>query len=111
MTDISSGSSFARPKRSILSASAEMKRRNAAETRFRAYGVIAIAIALVTLAVMLFTILRDGVSSFHQATLSFPMELSAETLVGHGRVAEPVAEHNSTLFQFRPDHILHQLSA
>lgn len=80
MTDLSAGGSFARPKQSILTASTDMKRRNAAETRFRAYGLIAIAIALITLAVMLFTILRDGVSSFHQATLSFPMELAAETL-------------------------------
>jgi len=80
MTDISAGGSFARPKQSILTASAKMKRRNAAEKRFRAYGLVAIAIALITLAVMLFTILRDGVSAFHQATISFPMELSAETL-------------------------------
>jgi phosphate transport system permease protein len=79
MTDISAGG-FAAPKQSILTASANMKRRNAAETRFRAYGLIAVSIALVTLAVMLFTILRDGVSAFHQARLTFPMELSAETL-------------------------------
>ena len=57
-----------------------MKRRNAAETRFRVYGVIAIILSLVTLAIMLFTILRDGVSTFHQAQLAFPMELSAEVL-------------------------------
>jgi phosphate transport system permease protein len=69
-----------RPKQSILTGSARMKRRNAAEARFKAYGLIAIAIALTTLAVMLFTILRDGVSAFHQARLSFPMELSAEVL-------------------------------
>jgi phosphate transport system permease protein len=68
------------PKQSLLTASAAMKRRNAAEARFRVYGLVAIAISLVMLAVMLFTIFRDGVSSFHQATLTYPVELSADTL-------------------------------
>jgi len=79
MTDISAGG-VSRPKQSILTASAAMKRRNAAEARFRAYGLLAITVSLAMLAIMLFTILRDGVSAFHQATLSFPLELSAETL-------------------------------
>lgn len=83
MTDISAGG-LARPKQSILTASDKMKRRNAAETRFRIYGLIAIAVSLVTLAIMLFTIFRDGVSSFHQAKLTFPIELSAETLDPQG---------------------------
>ncbi len=86
MTDLSAAAPgiAARPKQSILTASAEMKRRNAAEARFRAYGVIAIAVSLITLAIMLFTILRDGVSAFHQAHLTFPMELSAEVLDPQG---------------------------
>ncbi|MES2541009.1 MAG: DUF3333 domain-containing protein, partial [Pseudomonadota bacterium] len=65
MTDISAASPTKRPRQSILTASADMKRRNAAEVRFRLYGLAAIAISLLTLAVMLFTILRDGVSSFN----------------------------------------------
>ncbi len=80
MTDISASSAPGRPNRSILTTSTAMRRRNAAEARFRVYGLIAIAISLLTLAVMLFTILRDGVSAFHQARLTFPVELSAETL-------------------------------
>jgi phosphate transport system permease protein len=70
----------ARQKQSILVASPEMKRRNAAEARFKAYGLIAIAISLITLAIMLFTIVRDGSSAFFQAKLTFPVELSAEVL-------------------------------
>ncbi|MBP9048446.1 MAG: phosphate ABC transporter permease PstA [Tabrizicola sp.] len=81
MTDLIAAPNFAaRPRQSILTTSTQMKRRNAAETRFRVYGVIAIILSLVTLAIMLFTILRDGVSTFHQAQLAFPMELSAEVL-------------------------------
>ncbi|MBS3979840.1 MAG: phosphate ABC transporter permease PstA [Rhodobacteraceae bacterium] len=81
MTDISAaGPARHRPRQSILTASANMKRRNAAEVRFKLYGLIAISLSLAMLATMLFTIFRDGVSSFRQATLSFPVELSAETL-------------------------------
>lgn len=73
-----------RPASSILTASSDMKRRNSAEVRFKAYGIIAITISLVMLAIMLFTIVRDGVSSFYQARLIFPMELSAEVLDPNG---------------------------
>ncbi|WP_103256237.1 phosphate ABC transporter permease PstA [Tabrizicola aquatica] len=83
MTDLSAAAPALpapRQKPSLLAPSARMRRRNAAEARFRLYGLAAIALALATLAIMLFTILRDGVSSFTQASLSFPVELSAETL-------------------------------
>lgn len=82
MTDISHAGPIpaGRARASILEPSQAMKRRNAAETRFRWYGIAAIALALGTLAIMLFTIFRDGVSSFHQATLTFPVELTAEVL-------------------------------
>jgi phosphate transport system permease protein len=85
MTDITAApASLPRPKQSILTASAQMKRRNAAETRFRFYGIAAITLSLSMLAIMLFTIFRDGVSSFTQATLTFPVELSAEVLDPNG---------------------------
>jgi phosphate transport system permease protein len=85
MTDMTAApASLPRPKQSILTASAQMKRRNAAETRFRFYGIAAITLSLSMLAIMLFTIFRDGVSSFTQATLTFPVELSAEVLDPNG---------------------------
>eukprot|EP01031_Cornospumella_fuschlensis_P004546 gene4546-5674_t len=57
-----------------------MKRRNAAERRFRLYGLVAIAVSLTMLAIMLFTIVRDGSSAFFQAKLSFPVELTEKVL-------------------------------
>ena len=78
MTDLTAA--FPGQRQSLLTASSQMKRRNAAEQRFKVYGIIAITISLAMLAIMLFTILRDGVSAFHQARLTFPMELSAEVL-------------------------------
>lgn len=99
MTDISAAD-IPRQRQSILTTSANMKRRNAAEVRFRAYGLIAITIALTTLAIMLFTILRDGVSAFHQATMTFPMELSAETLDPKGnRNREEMAKVTTVGYQ------------
>ncbi len=65
---------------SLLTQTALMKRRNAAEARFKAYGIAAIAISLVTLGVMLWTIIGSGVSAFSQAKLTFPVELTAQTL-------------------------------
>ena len=68
------------PVQSIYVTSPEMKRRNAAEARFRLYGLVAIALSLTMLAIMLVTIFRDGTSSFFQARLSFPVELSEKVL-------------------------------
>ncbi len=78
MTDLSVSLPQARP--SLLAPSARMRRRNAAERRFRLYGLAAIAVSLAILAIMLATILRDGVSSFTQSRLSFPVTLPAEVL-------------------------------
>ena len=106
MTDISqSPASGAEPMRtttSLLTESDRTRRRNAAEKRFRIYGMIAIAIALSILAIMLFTIIRDGSSAFVQAKLTFPVtidesvvdktgnrdpaEMARVTTIGYGRV-------------------------
>jgi phosphate transport system permease protein len=90
----------ARKPQSILVASPEMKRRNAAEARFKIYGVVAIAVSLITLAIMLFTIVRDGSSAFFQAKLSFPLELSAETLDPKGnRLREEMTKVTTVGYQ------------
>ncbi len=81
MTDISAaGPAGARPKASLLVEDRNMKRRNAAEARFRAYGLAAIGISLATLAIMLWTIFSDGMTAFYQAKLTIPVTLSSELL-------------------------------
>jgi phosphate transport system permease protein len=77
-----------RPKTSILVENALMKKRNAAETRFKAYGIAAIVISLATLLIMLWTIFSDGVSAFRQATLTFPVTFDAARL-------DPVGNRNA----------------
>ncbi|THD82357.1 phosphate ABC transporter permease PstA [Aliigemmobacter aestuarii] len=69
-----------RPVKSIYSGGAEMRRRNAAEARFRFYGLFAITLSLGVLAIMLWTIFSDGVSAFKQAKLTFPVTLAPEVL-------------------------------
>jgi phosphate transport system permease protein len=84
MTDLSASNTgpdrMGKPVQSIYVSSPEMKRRNAAESRFRVYGLVAIVISLTMLAIMLFTIFRDGTSSFFQAKLNYPVELTAAVL-------------------------------
>jgi phosphate transport system permease protein len=65
---------------SILVPSRLMTRRNAAERRFRIYGIFAIGVSLAVLAIMLFTIFADGISSFRQTSVTFPVLLDAERL-------------------------------
>ena len=65
---------------SLFTPSARMKKRNAAERRFRLYGIVAIVFSLAVLAVMLFTILRDGTSAFWQTRIEIPVTLDAAVL-------------------------------
>lgn len=80
MTDISASGPAPRPAKSILSGGREMARRNAAEVRFRVYGLLAISVSLGVLAIMLWTIFSDGISAFKQAKLTFPVTFSSEVL-------------------------------
>ena len=82
MTDATTGGmrATAHPKSSLLEQNALTRKRNAAESRFKAYGIAAIAVSLFTLFVMLWTILGDGFSSFFQAKMNFPITLTADVL-------------------------------
>jgi phosphate transport system permease protein len=70
---------------SILVQAPNMRARNRAEKRFKAYGLAAIVLALTMLAVMLTTILSDGLSAFRQASLTFPVTLDAAALDKSGK--------------------------
>ncbi|MFD1881720.1 phosphate ABC transporter permease PstA [Paracoccus pacificus] len=72
----------ARPQvaRSLLAVDARTRRRNAAEKRFRIYGIVAIAVALIALALLLISILGGGLSAFRQTRIVIPVELSAQML-------------------------------
>ena len=60
---------------SLLELTDRTKRRNAAEKRFRAYGIGAIAIGLLMLLVLVFNIVSKGTGAFQQTFITLDVEL------------------------------------
>ncbi len=69
-----------RPKTSLIEVDARTKRRNAAEARFKAYGITAIAIGLLFLVVLLGSIIANGVGAFQQTFVNVPVYLDPAKL-------------------------------
>lgn len=86
MTDLSA-SGAARPRHhsgSLVVPNPKTRARNAAEKRFRAYGIAAIATAVLALVILLTTILGNGVGAFRQTYLTIPVALDAQVLDPQG---------------------------
>ncbi len=66
--------------RSLFAPDAGVKRRNAAEARFRAFGLLAIVTALLALVWLLAAILSAGLPAFRQSFVTFPVTLDAAVL-------------------------------
>ncbi len=66
------------------------KRRNAAEARFKWYGIVAITLAMLALVWLLISIFSVGTPAFKQTFLTMPIELPAAKLdkAGNRNVAE-----------------------
>ncbi len=75
MSDASSNS-----RASLFAQDPRTKQRNAAEKRFRAYGLSAIVLALLALVWLLISIFGNGLPAFRQTFLTFPVTLDAATL-------------------------------
>lgn len=87
MTDFAAPSATAHmPTSSLFKADSRTEARNAAEKRFRYYGIAAIAVSLATLVIMFWSIFSDGVSSFRQAFLMFPVEITAKLVDPKGEL-------------------------
>lgn len=65
---------------SLFTQDPRTKARNAAEKRFRAYGLAAIIAALLALVWLLLSIFGNGLPAFKQTFLTFPVTLDAATL-------------------------------
>ncbi|WP_409526915.1 PstA family ABC transporter permease [Rhizobium sp. G21] len=57
-----------------------IKKRRAAEARFRAYGVIAISLGLFFLVMLLVSIVSKGYTSFFQTMITVPVEFSEKVI-------------------------------
>lgn len=88
MTDATANSPEAAPERkhaaSLLAADARTRRRNAAERRFRMYGVAAIGVGLVFLVILLTSIVRNGIPAFTQAYITVQVDLVEAKLDKNG---------------------------
>ncbi len=77
MTDQSVPSS-APPHASLKVADPRTKKRNAAEARFKTYGIIAISIGVLFLLALAFSILRSGIPAFTQYVIKLEVTLTQE---------------------------------
>ena len=64
--------------KSLATVDARTKKRNAAERRFRAYGIAAIGMGLFFLVVLAVSIIRSGVPAFTQNTVALEFTLTQE---------------------------------
>jgi phosphate transport system permease protein len=80
MTEIVSPVSpaFAKPAR--IKRDIGIKRRYAAERRFRAYGVTAILVGIFFLFVLLWTVVSNGYTAFEQTNITLPIEFSEKII-------------------------------
>jgi phosphate transport system permease protein len=67
-------------KKSLLQLDARTRSRNAAETRFKAYGIFAIAFGLLMLAILVFNIVTRGAGAYQQTFIALEVELLAGKL-------------------------------
>ncbi len=69
---------------SILTEDDRTRRRNAAEGRFKIYGLIAIGIAVLALIFLLTSVVSKGAGAFYQTYITLDIELLAEKLDKNG---------------------------
>ncbi|CAN7552589.1 phosphate ABC transporter permease PstA [Pararhizobium sp. LjRoot235] len=80
MTEIVSSSSPASVRPAVAKRDIGIKRRYAAERRFRAYGVAAILTGLFFLFVLLWTVISNGYTAFQQTTITLPIEFAEKVI-------------------------------
>ncbi len=89
------------PKNSLYAADARTTRRNRAEKRFQYYGMAAVGVGILALIVLLTSILGNGLSSFRQTYVSFPLNLSADRIDPDGN-RDPAEMARVTTFGYLP---------
>ncbi len=101
MTDAAAQAPSGAGQGSLLDKDARTARRNAAEGRFRMYGLIAVCIGIAALILLLTSILSNGLSAFRQTTIQIEVTLDAERLDKSGTL-DPVELAKVTTFGYAP---------
>ena len=67
------------PKRaSLLAVDERTRKRNAAEARFKIYGIVAICVGVLSLVVLLAAILSNGIPAFQRTVVKLPVTVTPE---------------------------------
>ena len=80
MTDATHTPAAGRRHASLLKQDDRTRRRNAAEARFKAYGMVAIGVGLLALVVLLTSIISNGRGAFYQTYITLQIELPSAVL-------------------------------
>ncbi|MEM6728951.1 MAG: phosphate ABC transporter permease PstA [Pseudomonadota bacterium] len=79
MTDATAAAVPATPKKaSLLEVDARTKKRNAAEARFKYYGLAAICVGLLSLVILLWAILTNGLPAFQRTVVQIKVTVTPE---------------------------------
>ncbi len=100
MTDATQAGSMV-PAKSIISVDDRTKKRHAAEKRFQAYGIAAIATGVFFLIFLLGSILFNGVTAFQQTFIQVPIYLNPMTLDPEGN-RDPAEMAKVSTFGYAP---------
>ncbi|WDZ77064.1 phosphate ABC transporter permease PstA [Ensifer adhaerens] len=84
MTDIASPTVRISARPASAKRDIGIKRRYAAERRFRAYGIAAISTGLFFLALLLWTVVSNGYTAFQQTTITLPIEFTEKVIDPNG---------------------------
>lgn len=88
-------------KGSLLTQDARTRKRNAAETRFKAYGIAAISIGMLMLLILVFNIISRGTGAFQQTFVTLEVELLEEKLDKNGN-RDPADLRKVSTFGYAP---------
>ncbi|ADO41346.1 phosphate ABC transporter, permease protein [Ketogulonicigenium vulgare Y25] len=87
------------PKQSLLAPDARTKKRNAAEARFRAYGIGALLIAMGFLIALMWSIFGNGIGAFTQTFVKIQVPLEESVLDPNGN-REPADLARATTLRY-----------
>ncbi len=92
MTDARSSFIPSEQQRKLVAKS--IRRRRRAETRFRIYGIVAIAFAVSMLGLLLISVVSEGWSAFFQTSITLEVALPKEDIDPDGKGPEAIREAN-----------------
>lgn len=101
MSDATAHDQTASRHGSLVELTPRTKARNAAETRFKAYGIIAILVGILFLVTLLTSIVSNGIGAFQQTFLTVNVELLEDKLDKNGN-RDPADLRKVSTFGYNP---------